>query len=434
MTFPGYLLFFIMLFAPSAYQPVKAVLGVIVLEIIVIDALVHNRLAVHPIVLLWTLFMTTVGSGFIFLGLLNDAPGALRMSTVYILWPLIFTVFVAGASDERKLRGLLVVLVAATIAIGLYGLSYILHEAGWLPGTFYIPLDLGQQIGFYQGYIEFLLHSISSLFFAVPFIIAALMTWPREEAIPVSRLWLWVAFILGIILVLLSARRALLAVVALSPLIALFIQGFLPSSLKRVRRELGLRFLLYAGMCLATLVIYLSIIYGFSLWTLANTFAVGWDFTGEASALARREQFWALVKEWSESPLFGAGHGASAEGSIRSLEQPWAYELAYLALLFHTGMIGFLAYTAGVAWIFWMGVKIIRLGNRLSLYMLPLLVGCSCFLIGNATNPYLEKFDYIWVIFLPIAFINFWLLNGDGQSLLTLEHRYGVKIMGRSDE
>jgi hypothetical protein len=38
-------------------------------------------------------------------------------------------------------------------------------------------------------------------------------------------------------------------------------------------------------------------------------------------------------------------------------------------------------------------------------------------LIGNATNPYLEKFDYIWVIFLPVALINFWLLgqNSPGE-------------------
>jgi hypothetical protein len=39
------------------------------------------------------------------------------------------------------------------------------------------------------------------------------------------------------------------------------------------------------------------------------------------------------------------------------------------------------------------------------------------YLIGNATNPYLEKFDYIWVIFLPVALINFWLLgkNSPGE-------------------
>ncbi len=103
--------------------------------------------------------------------------------------------------------------------------------------------------------------------------------------------------------------------------------------------------------------------------------------------------------------------GASALGPLRSVEMPWAYELSYAALLFHTGIIGFLIYSSGVICIFWMGLKIMRSGHWLGIYMLPVLVGTTCFLIANATNPYLEKFDYIWVIFLPVALINIWLLN-----------------------
>jgi hypothetical protein len=411
VALPGYLLFFVMLFVPTTYQPIKALLGVLVLEMIAINALVHGRLSLHRTVLLWTLFMMTIGLAFIFLGVLNDAPGAVRVSTVYVLWPLVFTIFVAGAASEQKLRGLLVVLVTTMVLIGLYGMTYILHAAGWLPDRLYIPLDQGQQIGFYEGFTEFNLYSISSLFFLVPFVVSALMIWPKQRAMPVSRFWLWIAFFLGILLVLLSARRVLLGVVALSPAITVCVQQFLPASLRSARTGLGLRSLLYGGIFLAALLLCLNIIYGFDLRVLAQTFAVGWDFTAEQSALERREQFYPLLREWSERPLFGAGHGATAAGSIRSYEMPWAYELSYMALLFHTGILGFLAYASAVVWIFIMGVKILRLGDEFSLYMLPLLVGFSCFLIGNASNPYLEKYDYIWVIFLPVAFINFWLLN-----------------------
>jgi hypothetical protein len=415
MALPGYLLFFVMLFVPTTYQPMKAILGVFVLELIAINALVHGRLTLHRTVLLWTLFMMAIGLTFIFLGVLNDAPGAVRMSTVYVLWPLVFTIFVAGIASEQRLRGLLVVLVTATILIGLYGLTYILHAAGWLPDRLYIPLDQGQQIGFYEGYIEFNLYSISSLFFLVPFVVSALMIWPKQPAMPVQRFWLWIAFFFGILLVLLSARRVLLGVVALSPAITFCVQQFLPSSLGSARTGLGLRSLFYGGIFLAGLLMYLNLIYEFNLLSLAQTFAVGWDFTGERSALERWEQFYPLLHGWSERPLFGAGHGASVAGSLRSHEMPWAYELSYMALLFHAGMVGILAYASAVVWIFMMGVKIIRLGDEFSLYMLPLLVGFSCFLIGNASNPYLEKYDYIWVIFLPVAFINFWLLNRQKQ-------------------
>ena len=53
----------------------------------------------------------------------------------------------------------------------------------------------------------------------------------------------------------------------------------------------------------------------------------------------------------------------------------------------------------------------IRSGDEIGLYLLPKLVGMSSFLIASASNPYLRTFDYMWAIFLPIAFINFWLLN-----------------------
>jgi len=39
------------------------------------------------------------------------------------------------------------------------------------------------------------------------------------------------------------------------------------------------------------------------------------------------------------------------------------------------------------------------------------LVGTTCFLLVNATNPYLWKFDSYWVIFMPVALINAWLLS-----------------------
>ena len=75
MAFPGYLLFFVMLFVPNTYQSFKATLGMLVLEIIAINALIHGRLVLHRTVLLWILFMVTIGSAFIFRGFLNDAPG-----------------------------------------------------------------------------------------------------------------------------------------------------------------------------------------------------------------------------------------------------------------------------------------------------------------------------------------------------------------------
>ena len=52
------------------------------------------------------------------------------------------------------------------------------------------------------------------------------------------------------------------------------------------------------------------------------------------------------------------------------------------------------------------GVKIIGEGGHLAELMIPMLVGLSGLLIADATNPYLEKFDEMWTLFLPLAVIN----------------------------
>jgi hypothetical protein len=413
IALPGYVLFFMMLFVPTAYQEVKACLLLLVVGMISVGVLQRDRLTLHPVVLLWVLFLATVGLAFMLLGLANGTPGALRVGTVYVLWPLVYSLMVAGTAHEKVLRELSRILVAATIAIGLYGMSYILHAAGWLPDFLYIPIDQGQEIGFYQGFVEFRLYAISSLLFLVPFLVAALLTWPADQTIPVSRLGLWVAFIAGSMLTLLTGRRALLLVIGLSPLVALIFRAFLPLSEKQRQRTLVIRFFTSGGLALIGLVSYLNFISGFDVLAVVDMFVTGFDFTGagDIGASERSEQFVAMLQAWPDHLWFGFGHGASVPGSIRASDMPWAYELSYMALLFHTGILGFLAYTAGVVWIFWMGVRIIRFGNELSLYMVPILVGTACFLIANATNPYLEKYDYLWVIFLPVAYINLWLLT-----------------------
>lgn len=96
---------------------------------------------------------------------------------------------------------------------------------------------------------------------------------------------------------------------------------------------------------------------------------------------------------------------------IRSVEQPWAYELFYVALLYQTGMLCFIIYMFAIMWIFWYSLRIIKSDVYMGLYLIPILVGVICFLIANATNLYLAKYDYMWIIFLPIDFINYWLLN-----------------------
>ena len=408
----GCALFFLLLFVPVAYTPVKAVLMLVVLLLVVTESALEGRVRLHASVLAWTLGLATLSAAFMLRGALGDAPGALRVGTVYILWPLVYTVFAAGAARPRVVRALVRTLVVAAIAVPLYVMSYVLWSIGWLPGWLSLPLAQGQALGVYAGFIELNMYSLSSLLFLVPFISACLLTWPAEETLPVRRRWLWIALLAGMAVVLISGRRALLLCVVVGAPLTLMLRAALPADTRRATRRVLAVAIAGAVVIGAAVLLYLQHL-GFTPQALLAMFMEGFDFSGDVSASLRRQQLHALLDGWAASPLLGAGHGAAAPGLVRSPEMPWAYELSYVALLFHVGIVGLAAYAAGVLWIVWTGLRLLRTSSSVSPYILPTLVGMLCFLIGNATNPYLEKFDYLWVIFLPVALVNHGLLHRD---------------------
>jgi hypothetical protein len=69
-------------------------------------------------------------------------------------------------------------------------------------------------------------------------------------------------------------------------------------------------------------------------------------------------------------------------------------------------LLGVIVYSSAVLWIFYKGIKLVRLRPDAAQVILPLLAGLAGFLLVNASNPYLSKFDYLWTIFLPVGAIN----------------------------
>ena len=401
-----------MLTVPTSYTAVKAPLLCLTLLIVAGQAVRRGRLALHPSVAWWTLVCAAAGVAFILLGLANGAPGALRAGTVYVVWPLVYVLLGAGfaaADDLSLVRGVLRVLDVAALAVEGYALLFIGHAAGVVPSALYVELDLGQSIGFYEGTVEFGLYSLSSLLFLVPFLLAALMVWPRDADLPVRRVYLWIALLLGIALVFLSGRRALQIVVALAPVFTIGLWRLLGERDQAASRR-TVRRVIVGTLAAGVLVFgYLQTRFGLDLGALTANVTRAFDWNGDDGAGLRSEQLQALTRGWRLSPLFGAGHGATAVECLRSEEQPWAYELSYAALLFHSGLVGFGILAAAFLWTYHTALGFLRRppGEApLGRYLLPVLVGTTCFLIGNATNPYLEKYDFLWVIFLPVALVN----------------------------
>ena len=188
----AYALFFLMLFVPSTYQPLKGALLGVVLMGIVVSMVLTGRLGLHrPVPGRGAVVAAGLGVFFILKGHLAGEPGALAMFNVYVTWPIVCTILVAGAASRRTLRDLVRLLVVGTNAVACYSIIYVLWEAGYWPDALYYPFDQGQAIGFYGWYIEFGLYSTSTLLFAVPFLFGALLVFPQEGA-PVRWGTLWI--------------------------------------------------------------------------------------------------------------------------------------------------------------------------------------------------------------------------------------------------
>ena len=410
-------LFFLMLFAPLAYQVIKAPLLGLTIGIVAMGILDRRELRIHPTIMLWSTLMISVGLLFIFLGLLRGEPGSVRLTTAYVLWPLVFTFLLGGTCSPVVTDRLFKVLVFGALAISLYSLSYVFSILNLIPSWMYIEIDQGQSIGFHEGYVDINIHSTNSLIFLVPFLTGCILTWPSSRTMPVSRAFLWVAYAVSLAFGILSARRAFWVMIAISPFVALFFRGFVNRSvpmLPRIRVA-GIAVLGLAG--LVVLFIALQQVFDIAFVDMFRKLMVAFDVTSEeGGGSLRGYQLAQLLDHWSNHPWFGSGLGSVVPNYVRSDTHPWSYELFYVAVMNQTGVIGLLMYVLAAAWVFYHSIRILIEGGRLALYVAPALTGTLCYLVANASNPMIGKFDHVWIMFLPLVFVNYRLLNGpDGR-------------------
>jgi hypothetical protein len=420
-AFPAYVLVFLMLVFPMifALRYVKVFLFALILATVVVMTLKTGRAGLHPAVAVWTLSLSALSFFFVLEGFFAGAPGAEQTATIYVVWPIIYSLVIAGARSKRILSGLIGTLALSTICIALYSIVYLLIQTNILPESRYFDLisfDWRAQAFGLHDYIAMQFPGLNSLPFLVPFVLAALVTFLPNAlgSLPIRRGLLWAAAFLGLASVLISGRRALYLATLTFPFLTLLFLSFQPVVERRLSRRVLARVTACGVLSLVILLIPLNAVYGVSLSGLGDRFSVGFDFSPnseDTGATDRRVQYHALLAGWMENPILGAGHGSPAFGSIRSEESPWNYELYYLALLYQTGLLGFTAYAAGIFWIYWMGMRVIRSGGYLSALMVASLVGLTSILVASASNPYLARYDAMWVIFLPLAIINFWLLS-----------------------
>jgi hypothetical protein len=182
-------------------------------------------------------------------------------------------------------------------------------------------------------------------------------------------------YIALVLVILASGRRGLQIILFFS----VFVFHFLPFlSFKSIKKNIKLAVTIVVSI--ATIVIIPVEIFH----SIANTFMSGFDPDGR-SAGVRLHQLGEFLTLIQEKPLFGHGLNAYIVDYIRNTDQPYTYELEYVALVYQVGILGSLFLGCLVIYF------LLRLRNRAKVDPLSKVLYPSSFmfLIISGTNPML---------------------------------------------
>ena len=382
---------------PTALAEIKA--GLLLLAtFLAIYLTVKEKPAILPeFAFFWAIY-PVAGIAWSVYGLAMGNPGAVRVLTVMLAYPLVFPLLATcyqPAYDRRiysAMQAAAWILVATNV---VYLAGSLLSGGGAVVDAMQSLFGDNAVVDDGDDYFKFTLPNVPSLIFLIPFFLVALLSGFAKS--PVAG----VALILSMLAVgVLSGRRALLVTAALGPMLAYA----LTCGAKRDEHRSSSGLVRNAGISAALIFTALWLFYGFDRSEFYRDQLISvFDFSDNASNTERRLQFEALSAGWAESPIFGAGAGAAA-GYSRSVEHPWAYELSYVAFLFQYGVVGFLLYSIGILYLVFRLRELVKGHGRDSIFYC-VLAGFLSFLAANATNPYLAKFDFMWVLFLPFAMV-----------------------------
>jgi hypothetical protein len=116
----------------------------------------------------------------------------------------------------------------------------------------------------------------------------------------------------------------------------------------------------------------------------------------------RSDQLEVFVHEIQSDYGLGRGFGQWTEYTV-SDEQPWRYELIWVASIFRVGIVGALLYALPFFMALWHGGKRLIAGQMTDAERF-LFGGFVCAFFASNTNPYIEGIVFQWMYVLPVVY------------------------------
>jgi hypothetical protein len=308
-----------------------------------------------------------------------------------LVWLLIFSYFLRYMNVEYLVRLIIVYGIFGCASVYSFYFLYLNYGEGAVQFLIAEP-----NVELREGRVAATMHVYGSLIF----ITAGFLASPD---VLVSR---WRRVVVGLLLVitaLISGRTALILAVAIGGIIN-FLHG------TPFRKVLTI---LYVAVPMLFLVIGIQFFSGSisddgSSIDFLQALSEAVEKIQEGGGEERVAQFEALIDGVGESFLLGSGHGVPAS-VIRNDVSPWKYELLWLSTLFHVGLAGLLVYFSPVIFVVacYFQLKARRLLNKYDVFMVG---GYVAIVVACNTNPYLESFDFQWMVIMPsVYFYRRWL-------------------------
>jgi hypothetical protein len=367
--------------------PVRIALFAVFIATRILALHLQNRLRFNFYNLHLPLAYALFGAAYCFYGIFAGNPGPVQVSPLHVFYPLAlgFLAATCTLSEAKKVFRLLFLLC------GLDSFLILMVYYLKLKGMQSVPFFDNAVTDFGQGYTKMSFPLLDVLNFSTPFFVFSYRY---------VKSWRWLYYVvlgLTIIAAVLTGRRATWIV-----LLASF-AGLLVT--RQISVGAFVKLVIVAGGAIALAFALGGLNFDVLLSRLLSGFKVV-DVVDHHGAYARAQQYGALLRGFFDSPLFGHGLGATAAeyGVIRSFQQPWAYELVYVYYFYALGLFGVTVYGLSILWLL---AKMREFAAKFDLwqYHVPLIAGLVGFMMAGSSNPYLQKIDYIFVFFVPYAFI-----------------------------